>query len=77
MSKARGPVNAWVPGRPEQARAGPSGVSFPELVKMMVDADIAELRRKLKGGREAIWIRCSRPCRRTPPDPLAAGPFGL
>jgi hypothetical protein len=52
-------------------------VSFPELVKMMVDADIAELRRKLKGGREAIWIRCSRPCRRTPPDPLAAGPFGL
>jgi GDPmannose 4,6-dehydratase len=31
-------------------------VSFPELVKMMVDADIAELRRKLKGGREAIGV---------------------
>jgi GDPmannose 4,6-dehydratase len=31
-------------------------VSFPELVKMMVDADIAELRRKLKGGREALGV---------------------
>jgi len=29
-------------------------VSFQELVKMMVDADIAGLRRKLQGGREAI-----------------------
>jgi GDPmannose 4,6-dehydratase len=29
-------------------------VGFRELVKMMVDADIAELRRKFKGGREAI-----------------------
>jgi len=29
-------------------------VSFQDLVRMMVDADIAELRRKLKGGREAI-----------------------
>jgi GDPmannose 4,6-dehydratase len=31
-------------------------VKFPELVKMMVDADIAELRRKLKGGREALGV---------------------
>src|SRR5580698_1475374 len=31
-------------------------VSFRELVKMMVDADIAELRRKLKGGREALGV---------------------
>ena len=29
-------------------------VGFAELVQMMVDADIAELRRKFKGGREAI-----------------------
>ena len=29
-------------------------VGFDELVQMMVDADIAELRRKFKGGREAI-----------------------
>jgi GDPmannose 4,6-dehydratase len=31
-------------------------VKFPELVKMMVDADIAALRRKLKGGREALGV---------------------
>ena len=31
-------------------------VSFGELVKMMVDADIAELERKMKGGREAIAV---------------------
>jgi GDPmannose 4,6-dehydratase len=31
-------------------------VSFPELVKMMVDADIADLSRKLKGGREALGV---------------------
>jgi GDPmannose 4,6-dehydratase len=31
-------------------------VNFRELVKMMVDADIAELRRKLKGGREALGV---------------------
>jgi GDPmannose 4,6-dehydratase len=29
-------------------------VKFHELVQMMVDADLAELRRKLKGGREAL-----------------------
>jgi len=29
-------------------------VGFRKLVEMMVDADIAELRRKLKGGREAL-----------------------
>jgi len=31
-------------------------VSFHELVRMMVDADIAELRRKLQGGREALGV---------------------
>jgi GDPmannose 4,6-dehydratase len=31
-------------------------VSFAELVKMMVDADIEALRRKLKGGREALGL---------------------
>jgi GDPmannose 4,6-dehydratase len=29
-------------------------VSFPELVAMMVDADISDLRRRLKGGAEAV-----------------------
>ena len=31
-------------------------VKFQELVQMMVDADLAELRRKLKGGREALGV---------------------
>lgn len=31
-------------------------VSFPELVRMMVDADIAELERKVKGGVEAVAL---------------------
>jgi GDPmannose 4,6-dehydratase len=31
-------------------------VTFQQLVRMMVDADVAELRRRLKGGTEAI--RC-------------------
>lgn len=31
-------------------------VSFPELVRMMVDADLAALERKLKGGMEAVAL---------------------
>jgi GDPmannose 4,6-dehydratase len=29
-------------------------VNFPQLVRMMVDADIADLERQLNGGREAL-----------------------
>ncbi len=42
------------PGKARRVLGWEPRVTFQELVSMMVDADLAELRRKLKGGREAI-----------------------